>query len=127
VTGVRDLAGRVYVLAGAAAAIVAMGAGFAWGRADAGGALVGGAVMLLNFAGLQWGASRLSGPGDAPPLRAPAVWVGASGLRLGLVGLALGLALTAGVGVRGLALSLLVLPGAVVVAGLRESLAERPV
>jgi hypothetical protein len=117
----------VYLLAGAALALVVVGSALAWGVAEAAGALVGGLVMLANFAGLEWGARRLTSAhrsGTAGPVRR-AVWIGVGGIRLVLAGAALAGGLMTGVGVRGLALSLLALPTAVVAAGLRNAAAER--
>ena len=125
-TAAGDLAGRVYLLAGAAAVLAAVGAGLAWGVADLGGALVGGLVMLGNFAGLHWGVTRLGGPATFRTRgRGRALWIGASGLRLGLVGSAVMVSLAGGVGARGLVLSLLGLPVAVVVAGLASARSEQ--
>jgi hypothetical protein len=86
------------------------------GPADALGVLVGSGLSLLNFGGLTWAADRaLAGGATSRP-----VWVGASGLRLGLVGCLAGLAVTqTGIGVAGLALSLTLVPVAVILAGLR--------
>jgi hypothetical protein len=77
---------------------------------------VGSGLSLLNFGGLTWAADRaLAGAATSRP-----VWVGASGLRLGLVGCLAGLAVTqTGIGVAGLALSLTLVPVAVILAGLR--------
>jgi len=126
VTGSDELARGVYALAGALGLLVTSAAGVAWGWADCGGALVGSAVMLLNFAGLRWATARLAAAGGGQPARSPrpALWLSASGARLLMVGLALGGAITwGGVGLRGLLVSLLVLPGALVVAGLRGAAA----
>jgi hypothetical protein len=50
------------------------------------------------------------------------VWIGASGLRLGLVGGLVGLAVTqTGVGLPGLLLSLTLVPVAVILTGLRAA------
>lgn len=86
------------------------------GPADALGVLLGSGLMLLNFGGLTWAAEwALSGRTASRP-----VWIGASGLRLGLVGLLAGLLVTqTGVGLAGLCLSLTLVPVAVVLAGLR--------
>jgi hypothetical protein len=125
VTGSDELARGVYVLAGVLAALMASAAGVAWGWADLGGALVGSAVTLLNFAGLRWATARLAAGGRQPTSSPrPALWLSASGARLLLVGLVLGGAIAwGGVGLRGLLVSLLVLPGALVVAGLRGAAA----
>lgn len=127
-TGRRDLAGAVYGLAGGLLALVLVGSALAWGRGEAVGALAGGAVMLVNFAGLEWGATRLvaAHPGVAPASPAlRALWMAVTGLRLALAGAALAAALAAGAGVRGLSLSLLCLPAAVVAAGLRDASSAR--
>jgi hypothetical protein len=80
------------------------------------GALVGSGLTLLNFGGLAWAADRALGGGAG---RARAIWIGASGLRLGLLGGLAGLAVAqGGVGLTGLLLSLTLLPVAVVLAGL---------
>ena len=119
--GVRELAQRVYALAGVLTIAVASAAGLVWGRADLLGALVGGAVMLLNFAGLNWVGARLALSLGQTPSRGArrALVVSASGARLVLVALILGGALTlGGVGARGLVVALLVVPSAVVAVGL---------
>jgi hypothetical protein len=91
--------------------------GLVRGPADAAGALVGGGLTLVNFGGLTWAAGRALGA--APPA---ALWVGASGLRLGVFGALAGLAVTqTGVGVAGLVLSLTLVPVAVVLTGLRAA------
>jgi hypothetical protein len=88
------------------------------GPADALGALLGSGLMLLNFGGLTWAAERaLTGGAASRP-----VWIGASGLRLGLMGGLVGLAVTqTGIGLPGLLLSLTLVPVAVILAGLRAS------
>ena len=87
------------------------------GPADAVGALVGSGLTLLNFGGLTWAAERAVAGGTSRPL-----WIGASGLRLGLVGCLAGLAVTqTGVGLPGLLLSLTLVPVAVILAGLRAA------
>jgi hypothetical protein len=82
------------------------------------GALVGGGLTLLNFGGLSWAADRaVAGRSASRPL-----WVGASGLRLALVGVLAGLVITqTGVGLTGLLLSLTLVPVAVILAGLRAA------
>jgi len=121
VMGVRELAQRVYALTGVLTIAVASVAGLVWGRADLLGALVGGTVMLLNFAGLYWVAARLGvSLGQRPSGGAQrALVVSVSGARLVLVALTLAGALAlGGVGPRGLIVALLVVPWAVVVVGL---------
>jgi hypothetical protein len=87
------------------------------GPADALGALVGSGLTLLNFGGLTWAAERAVAGHTSRP-----VWIGASGLRLGLVGCLAGLAVTqTGVGLPGLLLSLTLVPVAVILAGLRAA------
>lgn len=124
VTGDPDLGRRVYGLTAALAAAVSGACGLAWGLADAAGALVGTAIALANFAGLEWAAGRMVRgvtAGSAPGVR-PGLWLGASGARLLLVGLAFGVVATQGwVGLRGLLLSLTILPVMVVGVGLRAA------
>jgi hypothetical protein len=94
------------------------------GLREALGALVGGAIGLLNFLWLCRTAGWVLGAG--PPwaqgrLRR-ALWLGASGARIGLVGLALGVLIAGGgVGLGGLLASLGVLPVAVIAEGLRPA------
>ena len=112
-----DLARRVWRVAGLLALGLAGACGVVRGTADAAGVLVGSGLMLANFGGLTWAAGRAVG---SAPTRATALWVGSSGLRLGLLGGLTGLLVTGtGLGVAGLVLSLIVVPVAVVVAGLR--------
>ena len=82
------------------------------------GALLGSGLTLLNFGGLTWAAERaLAGGATSRP-----VWIGASGLRLAVLGCVAGLAVThTGVGLPGLLLSLTLVPVAVILAGLRAA------
>ena len=114
-----DLARRVWLVAGALALGLAAVCGLVRGPADAAGVLVGSGLALANFGGLTWAADRALGGGR---VRASALWVGASGLRLGLLGCLTGVLVTqTGVGVAGLVLSLTLVPVAVVLAGLRAA------
>ena len=119
----RDLMRGVGVIVMALTGLLAVTAGALGGSAEALGAVAGSAVMLTNLAGLQGGADRLiRGLADTLPAGRRAAWVGASGVRLGLVGVVVGVAAGRGwVGVRGLLASLLIVPVAVIVAGLRAS------
>ena len=118
-TAPTDLARRVWLVAGILALGLAGACGLVRGPADAVGALVGSGLTLLNFGGLTWAADRALGGGAGPGPGARVVWIGASGLRLGLVGCLAGLAVAqGGVGLAGLLLSLTLLPMAVVLAGL---------
>lgn len=113
-----DLGRGVWLLAGLLALGLAALCGVLGGPADAWGALVGGALTLVNFGGLTWAAHRaLAGQASSRP-----VWLGASGLRLGLLGCLAGVAVTqTGIGLTGLLLSLTLVPVAVVLAGLRAA------
>ena len=115
-TAPTDLARGVWLLGGALGLGLAGACGLLRGPADATGALVGSAVTLLNFGGLAWAAERaLAGGSTSRP-----VWIGASGLRLVLLGSLVGLAVTqTGVGLVGFLLSLTLVPVAVILAGLR--------
>ena len=117
-TAPSDLARGVWLVAGALGLGLAALCGVLRGPADALGALVGSGLTLLNFGGLTWAADRaLAGRASSRP-----AWVGASGLRLGLVGGVAGLAVTqTGVGLAGLLLSLTLVPAAVILAGLRAA------
>jgi hypothetical protein len=108
----------VWCVAGILALGLAALCGLWQGRAEAMGALVGGGLTLLNFGGLSWAADRaVAGRSASRPL-----WVGASGLRLALVGVLAGLVITqTGVGLTGLLLSLTLVPVAVILAGLRAA------
>jgi hypothetical protein len=118
VTAPTDLARGVWLLVGVLALGLAATCGLLRGPADAMGVLLGTVLTLLNFAGLTWAADRaLAGRATSRP-----VWVGASGLRLGLFGCLAGLAVTqTGVGPFGLLLSLPLVPVAVMLAGLRAA------
>ena len=114
-----DLARRVWCVAGALALGLAALCGLWRGPADAAGVLVGGGLTLLNFGGLTWVAGRAIA---RVPSGSPVVWIGASGLRLGLLGCLAGLLVTAtGIGLAGLLLSLTLVPVAVVLAGLHSA------
>jgi hypothetical protein len=119
VTTHRDLAQRVGAVTGALAAALTLACGLLGGAADALGALVGSALTLLNFGGLAWAADRASsGPVDSAT-RGRLLWLGASGIRLAAFAVAVGVALSrGGLGVIGLLLSLLLVPVAVILAGL---------
>jgi hypothetical protein len=106
----------VWIVAGTLALGLAALCGILRSPGDAVGALVGSGLTLLNFGGLTWAADRaLAGRASSRP-----AWLGASGLRLGLVGGLAGLAVTqTGVGLVGLLLSLTLVPAAVILAGLR--------
>ncbi len=117
-TAPTELARGVWCVAGALAIGLAALCGLWQGPAEAMGALVGGGLTLLNFGGLTWAADRaLAGRTVSRP-----VWVGASGLRLALLGGLAGLVVTqTGVGLAGLLLSLTLVPVAVILAGLRAA------
>jgi hypothetical protein len=108
----------VWCVAGALALGLAAVCALWRGPADALGVLVGGALTLLNFTGLTRSAERaLAGGTTSRP-----VWLGASGLRLALLGGLACLVVThAGVGLAGLLLSLTLVPVAVILAGLRAT------
>jgi hypothetical protein len=116
VTVPTDLTRGVWLLAGALALGLAGACGFLRGPADAVGVLIGSALTLLNFGGLAWAIDRaLAGRMSSRP-----VWLGASGLRLGLLGCLAGVAVTqTGLGLAGLLLSLTLVPVAVILTGLR--------
>ena len=120
-TAPTDLARGVWLITGSLALGGAVVCGLLWGPADAMGALVGSALTLANFGGLTWAADRaLTSQAPSRP-----VWIGASGLRLGLVGCLAGLAVSrTGVGLTGLLLSLALVPAAVILAGLRAARAD---
>jgi hypothetical protein len=120
-TAPNDLARRVWLVAGVLACALAGACGLLRGAADAAGVVVGSALTLLNFEGLTWVANRAIAGGLVASWSRTA-WVGAGGLRLGLLGGLAGLVVTqTGVGVAGLVLSLTLVPVAVVVAGLRAA------
>jgi hypothetical protein len=115
----RELAQRVGAMTGALAAALTLACGLLMGAADALGALVGSGLTLLNFGGLAWAADRASGDPAGSPARGRLLWVGASGIRLAAFAVAVGVALSrGGLGVVGLLLSLLLVPVAVILAGL---------
>ena len=116
--GPSNLARGVWLVAGTLALGLAALCGVVSGPANAIGALIGSALTLLNFGGLTWAADRaLVGRASSRP-----AWLGASGLRLGLLGGLAGLTVTqTGVGLAGLLLSLTLVPVAVILAGLRAA------
>ena len=117
-TAPTDLARGVWVLAGVLGLGLAGTCALLRGPADATGALLGSALTLLNFGGLTWAAERAlaGGTGSRP------VWIGASGLRLALLGALVGLVVTqTTVGLLGFLLSLTLVPVAVILAGLRAT------
>lgn len=117
-TAPSDLTRRVCVVTGALAVPLAAVCGVLGGAQDALGVLVGSALTLLHFGGLGWTVARVTGTGG-PSLRRRMLWVGASGLRLGLFAVAAGVGVGAGgLGLAGLLLSLTLVPVAVVLAGL---------
>jgi hypothetical protein len=114
-----DLARGVWGVVGVLTLGLAAACALLRGPADALGVLVGSGLTLLNFGGLTWAAGRALGGG---PVRSSVLWVGSSGLRLGLVAALTGLLITqTGVGLAGLVLSLTLVPVAVVLAGLRAA------
>jgi hypothetical protein len=118
VTAPTDLGRGVWLLAGGLGLGLAGACGLLRGPADAMGALVGSVLTLANFGGLTWAANRALGGGTV----SRPIWIGASGLRLGLLGCLAGLAVTqTGVGLAGLLLSLTLAPVAVILAGLRAA------
>ena len=120
-TGDRELARRVVCLTAVLAGLLAGACGLGWGAGEAAGALAGSAVMLVNFAGLEWAARRVLREATRSPSGAvrPALWLGASGVRLLVVALALGTAAAQGwVGLAGLLVSLTIVPVTVVAVGL---------
>ena len=120
VTAPTDLGRRVWLVAGTLALGLAGACGLLRGPGDAVGVLLGSGLTLLNFGGLTWAAAHVLPGGAAPWPRA--VWVGAGGLRLGVLGCLAGLAVTqTGVGLPGLLLSLTLVPVAVILAGLRAA------
>jgi hypothetical protein len=120
VTAPTDLTRGVSLLTGVLAVGLAGACGLLRGPADAWGALVGAGLTLVNFHGLGWAVARAAGAAAGPlgPGRR-AAWLGASGLRLGVLGALAGTAVTlGGVGLVGLLLSLGLVPVAVVAVGL---------
>jgi hypothetical protein len=118
VTAPSELTRGVWLVVGGLTLGLAALCGLVRGSADALGVLVGSGLMLLNFGALTWAAEQaVAGRSASRP-----IWIGASGLRLALVGLLTGLLVTGtGVGLAGLVLSLTLVPVAVVVAGLRAA------
>lgn len=125
-TTVPDLARRISGLAGGLGVALALACGLVWGHRDAVGALLGSGLTVLNFGALAWAAERATGRPESPPGgRGRALWIGASGLRLGAVGAVVMAALAlGGVGSTGLLLSLPLVPAAVVLAGLTAARAS---
>jgi hypothetical protein len=118
VTVPTDLCRGVWVVTGVLGLGLAGACALLRGHADAVGALVGSGLTLLNFRGLTWAVARaLAGGRPSRPM-----WIGASGLRLGVFGGLVGLVVTqTGVGLAGLLLSLALAPVAVILVGLRAA------
>jgi hypothetical protein len=118
VTAPTDLGRGVWLVAGVLGLGLAGACGLLRGPADAMGVLLGSGLTLLNFGGLAWAAERaLAGGATSRP-----VWIGASGLRLAVLGGVAGLAVThTEIGLPGLLLSLTLVPVAVILAGLRAA------
>jgi len=118
----RGLVRGVCVLTAASVAGLAAGAWLLLDAHQAAGVLAGGLIAIGNFLWLGWTTQRALGPSRTGASRSMRglVWVGASGVRLGLVGLAVGVAVTQGwLGLTGLLAALLALPVAIVIEGLR--------
>jgi ATP synthase I chain len=118
----RDLAHRIAWLTAGLVGLVAAAAWSLAGPAQATGAVVGGAITIANFLWLRWtaGLALRSGPADGALRRA--LWVGASGVRFGVVALALGLVAVQGwLGLVGLLVALTALPCTLVAEGLRAA------
>jgi hypothetical protein len=119
VTTRDDLARRVWAVTGGLGAALAAGCALLGTPADALGAVVGSLLAGANFGALAWAADRASAASTPATIARRVMWVGASGLRLALVAVAVGVAVRhLGAGVPGLALSLAVSPVAVIWAGL---------
>jgi hypothetical protein len=118
----RELIYRICVLTVALAGGVAVAGWVLGGAGQAAGALVGGGVTIANFLWLRWTAGlALRVPAGAGLLRR-VLWVGASGIRFGVVALSLGLAARQEwVGLGGLVAALVALPAALVAEGLRAA------
>ena len=122
----RELTNRVAGLTVGLAVLLAGACGLVWGAREAAGALLGSAATLVNFIGLRWTAARAlrgatAGTGSTASARA-LLLLGASGARLGLIGILIGMAAAGGwVGVGGLLVSLVLLPVTVVAMGLRAA------
>ena len=118
----RNLALRICGVTAALVALIAVAAWSLSGPAQAAGAVVGGAITIGNFLWLRWTAGlalrrRLVG---GAIMRA--LWIGASGARLGVVALALGVVAVQGwLGLVGLLVALTALPCTVVAEGLRAA------
>jgi hypothetical protein len=110
----------VRFVAGALAVGLAAVCGLLVGPGEAGGVLLGSGLTLLNFGGLTWAADRALASGG--PAGRRTVWIGASGLRLAVLACLTGLAVgQGGVGLAGLLLSLVLVPVAVILVGLRAA------
>jgi hypothetical protein len=115
------LARTVLRLGGGLVVATAAVVGAVRGWEDALGVLVGGALSLGNFQALRWVAGLVLEVRATAPARSARqlLWVGAAAARFGLWVVCLGYVLTQGwVGTMGLLVSLVVLPLAVIAAGL---------
>ncbi len=119
----RDLARRVTGLTAGLVLLIALGAWSFSGLEQAVGALAGGAITIANFLGLRWVAGlAVRGLGSEGRRLRSLLWLGATGGRLGLIALALGVAAAQGwIGLGGLLASLAALPATVVAEGLRAA------
>lgn len=122
---VGELTTRVTVETTVLVALLAGLAGALAGAGAAGGVLAGGALAIVNFRWLARGALRLTT--TAAGGRPGAAWLLAAGLRF--AGLFAALAVILGSGLvhpLGLVAGLTVLPGSVIVQGLRAAVAPEP-
>jgi len=119
----RELARRVSALTAGLVGVMAGGGLLLAGAGEAAGALCGGAITIANFRWLRWSAARAVRPvGESEAAWRRALWVGASGVRLGLIALVLGIVAAQGwLGLTGLLVSLTALPITVVAEGLRAA------
>ncbi len=118
----ENLAYRVCGLTAALVAVIAVAAWSLSGPAQATGAVVGGAITIGNFLWLRWTAGLALRRGPVGGALQRALWVGASGARLGVVALVLGVVAAPGwLGLVGLLVALTALPCTVVAEGLRAA------
>ncbi len=122
---VGELTTRVTLETTVLVALLALLAGAVAGPGAAGGVLAGGALTILNFRWLARGALRVtSSPAGERP---GAAWLLAVGLRFATLFAALAVVLGSGlVHPLGLVAGLTVLPGSLVVQGLRAAAAPDP-
>jgi hypothetical protein len=118
----RELIYRICLLTAVLACGIAVAGWTLNGAGQAAGALVAAGITIANFLWLRWSAGLALRVTAGAGLLRRVLWVGASGIRFGVVALGLGLAVRQEwVSLGGLVAALVALPAALVAEGLRAA------